>query len=474
MSENVQKAPRKRCSICGEEIHAKAIKCIHCGEFLKGHTGWSWSSWFGFKHRSLWDIMSLILVPLILLSMGFLLNRFEEDRRSHIQATDRAVAVVATEAAKGTREVEATVSAAETTEAISAAKATEVIRAAEAAKDLIANESTATAAANRTAEAIATVNAESVQATISAAYAGGVANVEAQIQATTDALDTQATISAAKTAEAKSAAEALATANAVEALRATEAAEAIRAAEASATANAILTAEAVATVDAVNAQATIAAAQAESMATAQAQATADALSAEATIIAAKTAEAISAAEATAAVATAQAESAARATQTAQAEAAAHATQTVEACFYAGPVKATWERYKDRLHCPKATKNPPYAWQRFENGDVFWSAPLNLYVIANNSGQWRRILGEQLPDPQPNCPEEGLPVPVTGAMARLWCSTEGAGLGAPTLVEQNGGIAFQDFDNGLIWRNEARNEDYILFEGDKSYLFENYQ
>ncbi len=444
---------KKKCAICGEEINAIAVKCIHCGEFLEGHTGWSLSNWFGLKHKSLWDVMSLLFIPIILLGMGYFLDRFETDRQASIKTAEASTSTSIAKAANATQAAEATVNAAKTGEAIRDAKATEAIRATEAAEAIRVTEASATAAAIRTAEALATGDAVNAQAAIAAAQAEGIAIAEAQDKATAEAKSAEATINAAKTAEAIRDAQVLATAKAAEVIRATQAAEAIRAAEATATAEAKFAAEAVATIDAINSQATIAAAQAAEKATAEAMATAEANNVEATKNAALAAEQLATAEAA---------------STAQ---AVNATATAKACSYKGTVKDPWERYKERLGCPKETQYPPYAWQPFENGLVFWSGALERLVIANNDGSWRSVGESQIPDP--NCPEE-YPL-LKGAIRRLWCPPFNAGqnLRFPLEAEKGDGIAFQDFDNGFIWRDEANKVDYIFFSQNEPYTREEY-
>lgn len=138
------------------------------------------------------------------------------------------------------------------------------------------------------------------------------------------------------------------------------------------------------------------------------------------------------------------------------------TSTPLPCSYGRePFKALWEENKENLGCPKDTKFGPYAWQRFENGDVFWSDPLDLFIIAKDDKSWIQAFEEDIPDPGSNCPPEG--EYLKGAMRRLSCSQQGEDLGDSKLIEQNGAIAFQDFDKGFIWVNERRSENFIFFD-----------
>ena len=59
-------AQTKPCPICGEPIKPSAKKCIHCNEFLEGHTGWRWANWLVLKPRTIWDLMGLLVVPVAL------------------------------------------------------------------------------------------------------------------------------------------------------------------------------------------------------------------------------------------------------------------------------------------------------------------------------------------------------------------------------------------------------------------------
>ncbi len=74
-------ATKKPCPICGEPIMHKAKKCINCGEFVRGLPG--------FKGKTLWDFMNLLIVPLILAAGGFFFNMQLDARQLQIEE-DRA------------------------------------------------------------------------------------------------------------------------------------------------------------------------------------------------------------------------------------------------------------------------------------------------------------------------------------------------------------------------------------------------
>jgi hypothetical protein len=87
----------KPCPVCGEEIHAVARKCIHCNEFIDargGCRGWLRASWAEIVgDKTLWDYLSLLIVPVMLAVLGVTFSRAEtvrqnalEDRRATAQA----------------------------------------------------------------------------------------------------------------------------------------------------------------------------------------------------------------------------------------------------------------------------------------------------------------------------------------------------------------------------------------------------
>ena len=54
----------KACPVCGETIKAAAQKCIHCDEFITEKE--SSKGWTGFKTKTLWDWMNLLIIPVAL------------------------------------------------------------------------------------------------------------------------------------------------------------------------------------------------------------------------------------------------------------------------------------------------------------------------------------------------------------------------------------------------------------------------
>src|SRR5262249_31700785 len=79
---------KKRCPVCGIEIERTATKCINCDEYIDEYTrgAWKWFGWTGLKRKSLWDWLSLLIVPLVLAGGGFLLNNLQEQRVDAIEA----------------------------------------------------------------------------------------------------------------------------------------------------------------------------------------------------------------------------------------------------------------------------------------------------------------------------------------------------------------------------------------------------
>ncbi len=70
------------CPTCGEPISHVAKKCIFCGEVVG-------FKWFGFRGKSAWDVMSLLIIPVVLAAGGFLFNAAESERQ-RIQAEAQA------------------------------------------------------------------------------------------------------------------------------------------------------------------------------------------------------------------------------------------------------------------------------------------------------------------------------------------------------------------------------------------------
>ncbi|MDJ0901233.1 MAG: pentapeptide repeat-containing protein [Xenococcus sp. MO_188.B8] len=80
-ASNLQPTDTKMCPICGETINAAAKKCIHCEELID-------QNWLGFKGKTLWDVLALLIVPIVLAVGGFLLNRAETERQNVIESAE--------------------------------------------------------------------------------------------------------------------------------------------------------------------------------------------------------------------------------------------------------------------------------------------------------------------------------------------------------------------------------------------------
>jgi len=90
MAEDTQPTEEtKPCPMCREEIDALATKCKHCGEFIAPRPrlfGWWQASWAEIRgDKTLWDFLSLLIVPIMLFGIGFWFNRAQSDRQDRIE-----------------------------------------------------------------------------------------------------------------------------------------------------------------------------------------------------------------------------------------------------------------------------------------------------------------------------------------------------------------------------------------------------
>ena len=78
---------KKPCPACGEEVKLGARKCKHCGELLGEDTRkfWRFFGWTGFKGKTLWDFLRLLIVPIMLFGLGIWFNQTQSDRQREIE-----------------------------------------------------------------------------------------------------------------------------------------------------------------------------------------------------------------------------------------------------------------------------------------------------------------------------------------------------------------------------------------------------
>jgi hypothetical protein len=78
----------KPCPVCGETIKIVAKKCIHCNEFLEKYERPGWErrfGWTGLKGKTVWDFVSLLIIPFALAVFGFVLSSIQGQRQHAIE-----------------------------------------------------------------------------------------------------------------------------------------------------------------------------------------------------------------------------------------------------------------------------------------------------------------------------------------------------------------------------------------------------
>lgn len=328
----------KPCPICGEMIHAAAKKCVRCGEFLEipKHPKGVWPAWTGFNGRTLWEWLTILVIPIALTIAGMWFSRIEADRERSIEATADA-AQVATSAAEA--EATAVIAAERATATSQSRQATlQAQQTTQAERNILATQVADSQRVIQTTQAQATVGAAAAQNAIDSSFFN------------------KDTVRREATAQAESAAEAIQATEAAEATRVIQAATAVK-----------LTAEA------------------EAIAVSIGQATAEAGQAQATVQAAQQAASTLVISQPTAILV---------------DPTATMTPTPEACTYDGPGADLWMQHQARLGCPMTAGEGDYAWQPFANGAIFKLNGGEQYRVLSGqgAGDWQAVNSDELAEP----------------------------------------------------------------------------
>ncbi len=176
---------------------------------------------------------------------------------------------------------------------------------------------------------------------------------------------------------------------------------------------------------------------------------------------------------------------AQATQTIQARAAETAAAVLATCPDGpqGEFRDIWDKYKGRLGCPRQVEPTIYgnfAEQQFENGFMFWSEFLD-FVVAVTDGEnptWFSVKrtwsfvpnGAECAGQFPQGPGQIQPI---NAFGGVWCDNSEIreAIGWAVSGERGMGGGAQEFDGGLILRNDDQSKIYVLFSDAQTYIRE---
>lgn len=329
----------KPCPICGEIINLTAKKCIQCGEFLEipKHPKGVWPAWTGFNGRTLWEWLTILVIPIALTIAGMWFSRIEADRERSIEATADA-AQIATRAAEA--EATAVIAAERATATSQSRQATlQAQQTTQAERNILATQEMLSQQVVQNTQAEATLAAVAAQEAIDSSFFNK-DNVKREA-----------------TAQAESAAEAIQATEAAEATRVVQAATAVKL---TAEAEAIAVSIGQATAEAEQAQATVQAAQQAANTLVISQPTAISVDPPATIT---------------------------------------PTNVPQVCTYDGPLSDLWMQHQARLGCPMTAGEGEFSWQPFAHGAIFKLNEGQPYLIAlgESTGSWEST-PESLPEP----------------------------------------------------------------------------
>jgi hypothetical protein len=150
----------------------------------------------------------------------------------------------------------------------------------------------------------------------------------------------------------------------------------------------------------------------------------------------------------------------------------------------GEFRVYWDEHKGRLGCPKQEKPIDFgamAWQEFQGGFMLWSYDFDDSVIpvitSEPNPRWFPVLRTWThKEGSSECADEFVPpsanlVQPINAFGGVWCDNPEIreALGWGLAKERSVGASIQEFERGIIIRDEDQSKAYILFGDDQSFI-----